>query len=117
MFGGPRPIAATGIDFGEALKCRRLPFSAPGCFVKGVVSFDISAEITQGQAEIVVWLAVIRIRVSRHQSLDRTAKIPFCCGELASAQMPHTHRVVTTRIAGVAAQSFSPINFGMARRV
>ena len=65
--------------------------------------------VSQAETEIVIGFAVIRIRVSARETLDRVPKMGFSKAELATAKMPESQGVVAPRIERIAPQGLTPV--------
>ena len=83
-----------------------LPCAVPDAFEKGVERLVKLPLHFQAKAEIVIWLAVVWIRIALRQRLDGAAEIGFAVLKLPVPQQPEAKRIVIANVARIALQRF-----------
>src|SRR5579862_137512 len=102
-------IAIDTLDLRE-LKIRwRGERRVPGRFVESSISAGQVAGVTQREAEVIVRLAVIRVRIAPCRARNSGVEIFDRFAKLSASQRAHAHRVVAARIARIAAQRLLPV--------
>ena len=105
-----RPVGFTRIEFGEGVISGRAPRSIPRGFVEGAIGFVEAPLMAQGQAELIVGLAVVGVGVAMGQASDRAAEELLGLRELPALEVPRAKRCIAACVAGIAAESFAPID-------
>src|SRR6185437_3035948 len=96
------PVCAARIDFSQTMICRTPPRRVPRALVERVVCLGCASLELNRQAEVVIRLAVARIRIAPGETCDCGAQVSFGRSEFTSPQVPTSERVVATAVAGIA---------------
>ena len=103
-------VAAAAVDGGQVVVGRVLPGGVPCRLEEGVVSFVRLVLHQEAPAQVVVWFAVVGVRVAFGLRLDGLAEVRLGHGELPLAHEPQPHGVVVADVARFAPQGF-PVVF------
>jgi hypothetical protein len=111
------PVAARAVNFCQCMVAGGGPSLIPSGFVECVVSFVITTEVTQGQAEVIQRFAIVRVAIATGEPFNGFAKMAFGLGKFAAPEMPETNRVIATGIERVTPQRLAPVKRRTARGV
>src|ERR1017187_5617923 len=117
MFQRSRPFFLRTINFRQRMETRRHPRLIPSRLVKRIVSFAVTLEKAEAQAEIVERFAIHRIGIAAREPADGVAKQFFRFREFTAFEMPQAERVVAAGIQWIAPQRLAPISRRRSRGV
>src|SRR5579863_10068810 len=104
-----RKASMMEIDFGKAVIARSAPCCRPGCLVERIVGLIGTVLEQQRYAEVVIRLAVVRVRIARSQPRDRRAEIALRQCEFTAAKMHPAQRTIDAAVLWIAAQRLPPV--------
>src|SRR2546430_94797 len=82
-----------------------------------VIRLLITAQVTQGESEIVVRFALARIGISCRQPSDGLTEMLLRLCKLTTPQVPEPHSIVAAIVPGVATQCLTPVGIRVAGRM
>ncbi len=111
------PTCGAGVKLRESPVRGRTPCGVPCGFIESGIRLVEAALIAERQTELIVRLAVVRIRIAMRQARDGCTQMCFGQRKLAPLQVPRAQCGVGASVAGITEDGLAPVWLGAARCV